>query len=280
MIRRLTVAAAALALLAPLASAQTLDEVLAKHYTAMGGLDKIKAANSVRMTGVMAMGPGMEAPFVLEIKRPKSMRMEFTFQGMTGVQAYDGKQGWMVMPFMGKKDPEPVPPEQVKELEEQADMDGPLVDWKAKGNTVELLGKESVEGTDAYKLKVTRKSGDISTMYLDAENYLIIKSESKRTVRGAEVEGESIVGDYKPVEGIMFAFAMENGQKGSAQKQKLTFSKIEVNPTLDDSRYKMPAKPDSTGAKADSTAKASGAKAATKAPPAAAKKSGTTKTDK
>jgi len=277
MIRRFVVAAAVLALIAPLASAQTLDEVLAKHYTAMGGLDKIKAAKSVRMTGVMAMGPGMEAPFTLEMKRPKSMRMEFTFQGMTGIQAYDGKQGWMVMPFMGKKDPEPVPTEQIKDLEEQADMDGPLVDWKAKGNTVELLGKESVEGTDAYKVKVTRKSGDVSTMYLDAENYLIIKSESKRTVRGTEVEGESIVGDYKPVEGIMFAFAMENGQKGSPQKQKLTFSKIEVNPTLDDSRYKMPppsAKADSTGAKPDSVAKA---KAPTKAPADAAKKSGTTK---
>ena len=142
MLRRLLLGIAALAFLAPMAQAQTADEIVAKYVQARGGMDKLKAVKSVRMTGKMMMGPGMEAPMVLEIQRPDKMRMEFTVQGMTGVQAYDGKVGWIVMPFMGKKDPEAVPAEDVKDFQEQSDIDGPLVDYKAKGKQVELLGKE------------------------------------------------------------------------------------------------------------------------------------------
>jgi len=252
MIRKLALAAAALALIAPLASAQTLDEVLAKHYEAMGGYEKLKAVQSVRMTGKMIMGQGMEAPFTIEKSRPNKFRMEFTFQGMTGTQAFDGKGGWMIMPFSGKKDPEAMPADAVKEMEEQADFDGPLVDWKAKGHTVELLGKEDVEGTSAHKLKATLKNGNVITYYIDAETFLVLKEESKRTIKGTEVEGESSVGDYKQVEGLTMPFAIEMGAKGSPQKQKLVTEKVEINPKVEDARFVMPAvaaKPDSAGAK-------------------------------
>lgn len=269
MIRKLVFTAAALALLAPLASAQTLDEVLAKHYEAMGGLDKLRAVQSYRMTGKMIMGQGMEAPFVIEKARPNKFRMEFTFQGMNGVQAYDGKGGWMIMPFSGKKDPEAMPSEAAKEMEEQADFDGPLVDWKTKGHTVELVGKEDVEGTSAHKIKATLKNGNVITYYIDGETWLTLKEESKRTVRGTEVEGESSVGDYKQVEGLTMPFAMEMGAKGSQQKQKLVTEKIELNPKFEDSRFVMPvvAKTDSAAAK---PAAAAGDKKDTKT--AAAKK--------
>ena len=273
MIRKLLIAVAALAVIALPASAQTLDEVLAKHYEAEGGLTKLRALNTVRMSGKMTFGPGMEAPVVMEKARPNKSRMDFTVQGMTGTQAYDGKSGWMLMPFGGKKDPEPMPEEMVKQMEEDADFDGPLIDWKAKGHTIELLGKEETEGAEAYKLKVTLKTGSVSTYYIDADNYLIIKTESKRRMRGTEVDGESSIGDYKTVDGYVFPFAMEMGAKGGTQKQKLTFEKIEVNPALDAKLFDMPAV-----TKADSTS-AAPAKAAEKKPeakPAPAKPAGKT----
>ncbi len=240
------------ALLAPIVNADTaaltLDQVLAKHYDAMGGLEKLKKVQTMRMTGKMQMGPGMEAPFMLEKKRPGMQRIEFTFSGMTGIQAYDGTKGWAVMPFMGKKDPEPMTDDDAKEMADQADFDGALVDWKAKGHTVELVGKESVEGADTYKLKLTKKSGDIEFYYLDAETFLPIKEEGKRKVRGTEVEGESTLGDYKEVNGIMVPFSMANGMKGSDHKQTMTFEKVELDIPLEDARFVMPA-----GAAADSS---------------------------
>jgi len=114
----------------------------------------------MKMTGKMVMGGAMEAPFVVYRARPKNQRVEFTFQGMTGVQAFDGKSGssWSIMPFMGKKDPEVMPAEESKMMAEEADFDGILVDWKDKGHKIESLGKEQVEGADCYKVKVTLKS--------------------------------------------------------------------------------------------------------------------------
>lgn len=251
-----------LALLAPfapfatVASAQTVDELIAKNIEAKGGMAKLKAVKSMRATGKIAGGQGMEFPFVMINKRPKSARMEFTFQGMTGMQVYDGKTAWMSMPFMGKKEPEVMPAEQAKDMEEQADMDGPLVDYKEKGNTVELLGKEQVEGADTYKLKVTLKNGDVRTIYLDAETYLEVKMESKRMVRGTEVEGESYLSDYKEVEGLMIPHVMEQAQKGSPARQKMVIEKVEINPDIQDSLFAMPA------VAADSTAAAATAKTA------------------
>jgi outer membrane lipoprotein-sorting protein len=189
----------------------------------------------------MAMGPGMEAPGVLIQKRGDLARLEFTIQGLTAVQAYDGKSAWQVMPFMGKKDPELMAADEAKEMQEMADIDGPLVDYKSKGHQVELLGKEKVEGTDAYKLKLTLKNGDVQTIYIDADSFLSIKEETKRTVRGSEQVFESSIGDYKDVDGIIFPFAEESGVKGSAEKQKLTINKVELNVPVDDSVFKMPA---------------------------------------
>lgn len=238
--RFLTVVAAAAALAVPV-SAQTADEVIAKHLQARGGLEKIRAVQSLRFTGRMELGPGLEAPFVQEVKRPDKTRLEFTVQGMTGIQAYDGKSGWQVMPFAGKTDAEPMSPDDLKDAEEQADIDGPLVDYKTKGHTVELLGKEKVEGSDAYKLKLTLKNGNIHTLYIDADSYLDVKDISKRTIRGSETEIESMSGEFKEVNGLLFPFAIEQGEKGSPQKRHIVLEKVEVNPSLDDSRYKMPA---------------------------------------
>jgi outer membrane lipoprotein-sorting protein len=241
-------------LLAPIAHAQTVDDILAKHYEACGGLTKMKAVNTMRVTGTITLGPGMESPFTMERKRPGMRRMEFTFQGMTGIQAFDGTKTWSVMPFMGKKDPEVGTDEDNKNAQDDADFDGALVDYKSKGNAIELAGKEQVEGADAFKLKVTKKNGNIEYDYLDAETYLLVKTEGKVKRRGTELDGETTFSDYKDVDGLMQPFSMESGAKEMPQKQKLTFTKIELNVPLDDARFAVPAGATSAGAPAAATA--------------------------
>lgn len=242
MLRHVLGAAVIAAIVAVPVSAQTADEIVARNLEAKGGAAKLKAIQSIRMTGKMLVGPGIEAPIVLELKRPRAMRMEISIQGMTITQAYDGKMGWMLNPMSGRTDPEPMPSEAMTLVEEQADMDGPFVDYKDKGNTIELLGKEKVEGADCYKLKVTLKSGDTRVYYIDAERYLEVKQESKTNVRGTDVESDTIVGDWKEVDGLMFPFSIDSGQPGGQMRQKMTVEKIEVNPTIDDARFAMPVK--------------------------------------
>jgi outer membrane lipoprotein-sorting protein len=221
--------------------AQTADEIINKNLEARGGKDKIKTVQAARMTGKMVMGQGMEAPFVMEVARPNKMRMEFTIQGMTGVQAFDGKSGWSVMPFMGKKEPEAMSAEESKQYSDQADIDGVLVDYKEKGHQVEYAGKEDVEGTPAHKLKVTKKNGDVVNVYIDTESYMEIKEAGKTKMRGQEIEGESTFGDFKTVDGLVFPFSIEQKAKGAPTGMTMTISKIEVNPKLEDSRFAMPA---------------------------------------
>jgi len=251
MFRKLGFGIIAAAVLAPAVWAQTADEIIAKNIQARGGLDKLKSVQTIKATATMAMGPGMEAPGMLIQKRGNLARLEFTVQGLTAVQAYDGKNAWQIMPFTGKKDPELMPADEAKEIEETADVDGPLVDYKSKGHQVELLGKEKVEGTDAYKLKVSLKNGDVLTVYIDADSFLTIKEETKRTVRGTEQVVEQSIGDYKDVNGLIIPFAMESGVKGSQEREKLTITKIELNVPADDSIFKMPAAPAPAPAKPD-----------------------------
>jgi len=242
MVRRLLVGCGLAALVAMPAAAQTVDDIIAKSNDAKGGLAKQRAVQSVRMTGRMTVGPGIEAPVVLEIKRPKSMRIDIAVQGMTITQAYDGTTGWMLNPLSGRTDPEVLPPDALKSVEEQADIDGPLIDYKAKGHTVELVGKEKVEGTDCYKIKVALKNGDIRTYFIDAESFLDIKVESRTMIRGTEQLGDTLAGDWKEVGGLLFPHSIDSGQPGAPVRQKLTIEKIELNVPLDDVRFAMPVK--------------------------------------
>jgi hypothetical protein len=230
-----------------LAQDLTVDQIIAKNIEAHGGLDKLKAIKTAKVTGKLQLGPGIEAPMTAYFARPNDMRMEFTVQGLTGVQAYDGqaKTGWAIMPFQGKKDPEQMSADETKEFAQQANdgIEGPFVDYQAKGNKVELLGKEKLEGADAYKVKVTRASGDVDTIYLDADSFLEVKTEEKRTIRGNEVEGDSNIGDYKEVDGIVVPFSIDSGRKGAPQRQKITFEKYEFNGPVDHTMFVMPAVP-------------------------------------
>src|SRR5262249_8904058 len=152
-----------------------------------GGIQRLKSFKSIKITGKIAT-QGVEISIVVQKKRPNSFRADASFQGKSIVQAYDGETGWEINPFAGSSEPENVAGEELKGSQEQADFDGSLIDYKEKGNTVELLGKEDLEGSPAYKLKVALKNGDVVYVYLDGENYLEIKSVSKRKTPGGEIE--------------------------------------------------------------------------------------------
>jgi outer membrane lipoprotein-sorting protein len=222
--------------------AENLDEVLAKHWQALGGKDKIAAVQSARMTVKQTFGP-QEVPASIVWQRPNKVRIEFTMQGLTGIQAYDGTTAWMVMPFLGKNDPEEMTGDDLKDIIQQADLvEGPLFNWKEKGHTVEFLGEDTIEGTPAWKLKLTLKNGDESTIWFDKDAYLMIKSESKRKRGEQEMELETSFGDYKEVDGLLFPFSIETKAKGQPQGMTITVQSIELNPKIDPAVFAMPAK--------------------------------------
>src|SRR5205814_897760 len=136
----------------------TADELVGKNIEAKGGASALRDLATLRLTGKLAVQEGqIQLAFLQLKKRPDDVRTEASLQGMTQIEAYDGKEGWKVSPFFGRRDPERMSADDVKALVEDAEMDGPLVDWQAKGNAVEYLGTEDVDGTPAHKLKVTRK---------------------------------------------------------------------------------------------------------------------------
>src|SRR5215831_17163631 len=224
--RKILLGVLAVTMFAIPASAQTADEIIAKYIKAVGGIEKIQAVNTLRRSGKIIAGGGFELATVQESKRPNMLRQEIVLQGLTGVLAYNGKTGWKVEPFQGKKDPEALGEEEMKQVVEGADFDGPLVNYQQKGNKVEFVGAEPVEGTDAYKLKVTLANGDVRYYFMDTDYYVPIKVETKRMVRGAEQEFETSLGDYKEVVGVYFPHSVENSAKGSSNKSQINFEKI------------------------------------------------------
>ncbi|HVO82612.1 MAG TPA: hypothetical protein VMT28_17925 [Terriglobales bacterium] len=229
---------AGVALFAPLAGrAQTVDEIVAKSLAARGGVARIKAVQTQLLMGHIALGPDTEGMLQVEMKRPGKIREEVTLNGVTRIRTSDGSTGWLVV---GTGEPRPLSADELKSLADSADIDGPLLDYKAKGNRIELLGKEQVEGKDTYKLLVTESNGSVRYDYIDCVSYLGVKWEGKIQANSQELEAESFFHDYRPVDGLMYAFAIDSDTLGTQRKQKLVFDKIEVNPVLDDARFGKP----------------------------------------
>jgi outer membrane lipoprotein-sorting protein len=220
--------------------AQTADEIIDKYVAARGGVDKLKGVKSVRMETTTSL-MGNDIKTVSSIVAGKGMRSDATVMGQTMSQGYDGTKGWMINPMMGSTDPQEIPSEMSSTLADQLDLTGPMVDYKTKGNKVEMLGKEAVDGKDTYKVQVTRPNGTVITHYINATTYLDQKVATKTKVNGQDVEGEAFFDDYRAVEGIKFPFVTEmtNPQFG---RMKIKFEKVEVNPTIDEALFKMPAK--------------------------------------
>ena len=223
-------------------SQPTVDELVAKNIEAKGGATALHDLQSLRLTGklLVQFGAQIELAYLQIKKRADEVRTEASLQGMTQIQAYDGKDGWTVSPFFGRRDPERMSADDVKALIEDSEIDGALVDWQAKGSSVEYLGTEDVEGTPAHKLKVLRKNGDVSFVYLDPDHFLEIRIVTQRIRHGAHEEVETDLGDYEKAGGVFVPTSIESGSKGAPDKQKIIIDKVEANVPVDDAIFHFP----------------------------------------
>jgi hypothetical protein len=225
-------------------AAQTADEIVAKVLTARGGLEKAKAVQTERITGTIYFNPELYGPFLAEFKRPLKMHNEVTIQNKTVVRSFNGKDtGWVTNPFVGKDAPEPMSADEMKDAVNEADFDGPLVDAKAKGNTIELAGTEKVDGRDAYILKVTHKDGQTSSYSFDTKTFLLVKWSGADTVNGEPVTRETLFKDYRDVGGLKFAFELVSNTPGTDLTQRIVVDKIELDPQIDEARFGKPTGP-------------------------------------
>jgi photosystem II stability/assembly factor-like uncharacterized protein len=226
------------------ARAETLDGILARNLAARGGDAKLREIKTLRLTGKVLFGGGdynLYAEWATVQKRPGSMRSEVTIQGLTAVTAYDGKEGWNMSPFGGRREPEKQSEDDARSLAQAAELDGPLIDWRAKGHRVEYLGTEDVDGTPAIKLRVTRKDSDLQYVFIDPDSALEIRITTIRKNRGAEEITETDLGGYQQVAGVWIPFSIESGGKGGPRGNRVTVERAEVNVPLDDAMFKVPA---------------------------------------
>jgi len=221
--------------------APSVDDLVAKNVTARGGADKLKAIQDEKVTGTMTAPNGMQLPLTIYVKRPGLLRMEMNLQGAAIVTAFDGANAWSINPMMGATEPKLAGDSESQSVRNNAEsfLDGPLYDYKARGAKIEYVGKEDVEGSPAYKLKVTTKQGTSMDVYLNAKTYLECRSTAKVTQMGQEMVVDSYPGDYKPENGVIMPHTTSSKMNGTPM-MKLSMDKIEVNLPMDDAMFKMP----------------------------------------
>ena len=225
-------------------SAQTADEIIKKNFDAKGGLKKLRSMKTIKLTGLLSMPPMniWDAPITVIAKRPNLVRMDIEVMGMTVVRAFDGETAWQIMPTeMGDLETGEMPESDAEEMKRESDFDGYLIDYKKKGHKVELIGKEDMEGTEVYNLKVTLKDGYVVNYYFDTKSFLELKSVAKTSFQGQDMEGETFYSDYKEVAGILFSHSVEMKLDGETSQQ-VVFEGIELNIDVEDDFFKMPAK--------------------------------------
>jgi hypothetical protein len=214
-----------------------VDEILSEYFTVQGQ-DKLLETKSFTTKGKIIQGQ-FEIPFTSYQKRPMKFRSEAEFQGMKIVSAFNGESGWSINPMSGSTDPQPMTTEQIDQMKLQADYDGMFYNYAEKGYKVEYMGKEPIDDIETYVLKLTRPNGDIITSYIDAENYVTLKNKSKMKMQGVETETESLLSNYKYIDGILLPFAIETKMNGQTVMQ-MVFDEISYNKDYDDSLFEMP----------------------------------------
>ena len=213
----------------------SLDDLLLKHYKAMG-FENLQTVNTIIMTGTMIQQDAM--PVKIIRKRPDQYLMEFDIQDITAYQGYDGQTAWWTTPWTGNPKPQLMPEDRAREMKTRADFDGLLYNWKAKGHTVEIVGRDSVEKAPVYKLKITKKDGGTEFLFMDAAKFIILKRLYHRMVRGQEVAMENYFRDYRPVQGVMFSFTQDT-QYGGQPYNSLQLDAIELNKPVDARVFSM-----------------------------------------
>jgi outer membrane lipoprotein-sorting protein len=228
-------------------SAPSVDELIALNLKARGGEDKLRALQSMRITGKVAV-QGMELPMIVSAKRPNLMRQEMQIQDKKVVTAFDGEKAWMINPMMGAEAPQEVPGPQADMTRDQADFDGPFIDYKTKGHTIELVKGEAPDGTEkladgtrVYHLKVTRKGGRVQDIYLDAESAIEVRTATEMAQGAQTFKIETELADYRPEQGIMVPHTVRNIMNGQAMLT-MSVDKIEFNVPMEEAFFRMPAK--------------------------------------
>jgi len=217
----------------------TLEEILRNYYGAIGGDEAWADIDSMKMDGLVQMGPGMDLAFVVYTSRPDQMRLEFTTQGLLGVQAIDGEQAWLV--DLGGRQPRAMPEDLEKRLRRQLDIEGPLIDWSAKGHLLEVLEAGESLGRDAYRIKMTRDDGTVETYHFDAETFRLFLVEGTTTLQGTEVESETLMSNFNMVgDGLMLAHTIESRIKGRPGGQVIKVETVEIGLDVSAVQFAMP----------------------------------------
>lgn len=190
--------------------AQNVDEIVSKHITAIGGAENWKKINSMVMEGTVNV-MGNDVSVKISQVNNQGQRQDISVAGMTGYQMITPKGGWSYMPFQGQQKPEPMTADDVKESLDDLDIQGNLLDYKSKGHSVELLGTEEIEGTECYKVKVTRKNSGEQTLFIDKTSYLIVRVSTKKKAMGQEMDLNIDFSDYREINGIKIPYSIGQG---------------------------------------------------------------------
>lgn len=221
------------------AFAMDADELVAKAIEAQGGTAAMKAVNSQKATGKF-MTQGMEIAYTMVHARPNQLRIDAAFMGMSIVQCFDGTKGWSINPMTGSQDAQPMGDVEAKSFRLQADMDGPYVNWAAKGFTAEYMGQEDVEGTPAYRLQLDTKQDIVMDFWFDAESFLVLKMNTKMKIDQGEFETQNYPSDYRQQGGLTLPFAVETRQ-GDQVMTQITVETLEFGVAVDPTMFAMPA---------------------------------------
>ena len=229
------------ALAAACSTPSPVDEIVASNLAARGGMERIQALQSIRETATVTASGGRIAQVVREIKRPGLYRLEFSYQGTTSVYAIDGATSWQVAPLQGSFEPEIVE----ADLEaaagiDRTDLEGPLVGWREKGHTVELVGRETLPGGEAFKLRVTLAGGGVRHDWVDVASRHIVRSEVTRTIRGRQALLENTFSDFRETGGLVFPHRIETRVAERPEVLTITIDSVELDPDLDDERFRFP----------------------------------------
>lgn len=254
----------------------TADQIIAGNIKARGGLKRWRAVHAMSMSGKLDAGKVrpvdaekaqldnrmvrasarramlekekgiadaekiIQLPFVMEMQRPRKVRLEITFQNQTAVQVFDGENGWKLRPFLGHNDAEPYTSDEMKLASQQQDLDGPLIDFAAKGTKVKLEGTELVDGSNTYKLQLTLKNGAVRYVWVDAKTFLEVKIDGSRRLDGKSHQVATYYRNYKPVDGLMIPFLLETRVEGIKDAERIIIERVALNPKLVASRFAKP----------------------------------------
>ena len=219
------------------AQAQSLNEVLDKHFKAVGQ-EKLATIQSFYVKAKVSQ-MGMEMPMEMKIKKPDMFIVSIEMQGQKMIQAFDGQKGWMIAPWVSAE-PQELVGDQLAQAKQQVDMEGELYNYEKKGSTAELAGKVNVDGKDSYRIKLTSKDGNEKDYFIDANTYFMNKVKAKISAQGQTVDVEQIMSDNKTIDGITMPMKIES--KSPMGSAIILMEEIKFNEKFDDAIFKQPAK--------------------------------------